>query len=83
MIQEARISKKKAGYYEIDEFKDSDLNHGYFCYSCVFFINVQGGRCLIVHNKGEDCFGKESEVVAPHGYCPLWGPNREIIKRKG
>ena len=65
---------------EIDAFKDSDLRRGYFCYACVYFINVQGGRCAIVHNHGPDCNGENSDVIAPYGYCPLWAPNREIVK---
>ena len=82
LVKEARIAKKRCGYFEIDAFKDSDLNHGYFCYSCVYFINIQGGRCAIVHNHGEDCLGKKSDVIAPYAYCSLWAPNKEIIKRK-
>ncbi len=55
LVKEARISKKSSGYFEIDNFKDTkDLNHGYFCYSCVYFINMQGGRCAIVHNGGDN-----------------------------
>ena len=77
-----RISKKRAGYFEIRDFKENtDLDHGYFCYSCVYFLNTQGGRCAIVLNKGEDCLGSISEVIAPHGYCALWAPNRAITEK--
>ena len=83
LVKEARISKKRAGYFAIDDFKNNnDLDHGYFCYSCVYFMNVQGGRCAIVHNHGQDCFGNTSDIIAPHGYCALWAPNHEIVKRK-
>jgi hypothetical protein len=81
IVKEARISKKRAGYFEIDEFKkNNDLAHGYFCYNCVYFINISGGKCAIVKSKGEDCYGKDSGIIAPHGYCALWAPNYEIIK---
>lgn len=82
ILKEARIDKKKAGYIEIDEFKTSDLKHNFCCYNCVFFLNVQGGRCLIVHNHGEDSFGKKSDIVAPYGYCRLWEPNWAVMNEK-
>ena len=80
MAKEARIPKKRAGYIEVDEFKDSNLTKGYFCKACVYFVNVQGGKCAIVKSQGEDCNGRFSRVIAPHGYCSLWAPNKTIVK---
>jgi len=57
MAKEARIPKKRAGYIEIDEFKDSDLKKGYFCGACVYFINVQGhsaSRVLLALGPEQD-----------------------------
>ncbi len=82
MAKEARIPKKRAGYIEMDEFKNSDLKQGYFCYACVYFANIGGGKCMIVRSNGEDCNGKFSKVIAPHGYCSLWAPNHAILKDK-
>lgn len=31
-----KLSKLKAAYLEREEFKDSDLNAGYFCYDCMY-----------------------------------------------
>ena len=80
IAKEARIPKKRAGYIEIDAFEGSDLKKGYFCAACVYFVNVQGGKCAIVKSQGEDCNGKFSKVIAPHGYCALWAPNKSIVK---
>jgi hypothetical protein len=80
IAKEARIPKKRAGYIEIDSFKDSDLKGGYFCAACVYFLDIQGGKCAIVKSKGEDCNGKFSKIIAPFGYCSLWAPNRTIVK---
>ncbi|HVB12454.1 MAG TPA: hypothetical protein VNE86_04925 [Nitrososphaerales archaeon] len=82
MVKEARISKKRAGYIAVDDFKNSDLKHGYYCYNCVYYMNALGGKCLIVHSKGKDCFGKNSDVIAAYGYCPLWAANHAIVKKK-
>ena len=81
IAKEARIPKKRAGYIEIDEFKDSDLRKGYFCNACVYFVNVQGGKCAIVKSQGEDCNGKFSKVIAPYAYCSLWAPNKTMVKK--
>jgi hypothetical protein len=81
--REARISKKRAGYFEIDAFKNNnDLEHGYFCYNCIYFINLRGGKCAIVKSEGEDCYGNKSGIIAPHGYCALWAPNHDMIQKK-
>ena len=82
MARESRISKKRAGYIGVDDFKNYDLKHGYYCYNCVYYMNALGGKCLIVHSKGKDCFGKNSDVIATFGYCPLWSPNHAMVKKK-
>jgi len=79
IAKEARIPKKRAGYLELDTFENSDLRKGYFCAACVYFVNVQGGKCTIVKSQGEDCNGKFSKVIAPYGYCALWAPNKSIV----
>jgi hypothetical protein len=80
LAKEARIPKKRAGYLEIEAFKGSDLKKGYFCKACVYFVDVQGGKCAIVKSQGEDCNGRYSKVISPHGYCSLWAPNKSIVK---
>jgi hypothetical protein len=81
IAKEARIPKKRAGYIEIAEFESSDLKKGYFCKACVYFLDVQGGKCAIVKSQGEDCNGRFSKVIAPFGYCSLWAPNRSMLKK--
>jgi len=81
IAKEARIPKKRAGYIEVAEFKSSDLRKGYFCKACVYFVDVQGGKCAIVKSQGEDCNGNFSKIIAPHGYCSLWAPNEAIVRK--
>jgi hypothetical protein len=52
------------------------LHAGYFCYNCVYFIK-KGNHCAIVEDSGPDVNGKESGIIAPHGVCTLWDPNKE------
>jgi hypothetical protein len=80
LAKEARIPKKRAGYIEMGEFEKSELKKGYFCAACVYFIDVQGGKCAIVKSQGEDCNGRFSKVIAPFGYCSLWAPNKSIVR---
>jgi len=76
-------SKLKAGYIERDEFKNSNFQKGFFCYNCIYWIDMSGGKCMIVDDKGPDLFGKVSDVIAPHGCCSLYSPDfDEINKRK-
>ena len=56
-------------YLERDEFKASNLKKGFFCYNCIYWIDMTGGKCMIVNDKGPDLFGKISDVIAPHGCC--------------
>ncbi len=62
-----KASKLKTAYMERDEFKDSDLHKGYFCYNCIYWLDTMGGRCMIVNENGIDVFGKYSKIIAPHG----------------
>ena len=75
-------SKLSAGYIERDEFRDSNLKKGFFCYNCIYWIDMSGGKCMIVDDKGMDIFGKTSDVIAPHGCCNGYDPNFETINEK-
>ena len=75
-------SKLKAGYVERDEFKDSDLHKVFFCYNCIYWIDMSGGKCMIVDNKGPDLFGKVSDVIAPHGCCNGYEPDFDEINEQ-
>lgn len=75
-------SKLSAGYIERDEFKDSNLKKGFFCYNCIYWIDMSGGKCMIVDDKGIDVFGKTSDVIAAHGCCNGYEPNFDTINEK-
>ena len=75
-------SKLQAGYLERDEFKDSNLKKGFFCYNCIYWIDMSGGKCMIVDDKGIDVFGKTSDVIAPHGCCNGYVPDFDTINEK-
>jgi hypothetical protein len=47
-----KFSKLKASYIEYDKFADSILRLGYFCYNCIYWINSDGGKCMLVKNEG-------------------------------
>ena len=75
-------SKLKAGYIERDEFKNSNLQKGFFCYNCIYWINMTGGKCMMVNDKGPDLFGNVSDVIAPHGCCSVYNPNFDEINKQ-
>lgn len=75
-------SKLKAGYLERDEFKDSNLKKGFFCYNCIYWIDMVGGKCMIVDDKGSDVLGNTSNVIAAHGCCNGYEPNFDTINEK-
>jgi hypothetical protein len=62
---------------ELEQFKDSDPHKGYFCYNCSYFVKPH--HCAIVTDEGMDILGRSSGVIAPHGLCSLWMPNKEEI----
>src|ERR671934_247824 len=70
-----KFSKMKASYIEYDKFADSNLHEGYFCYNCIYWINVGGGKCMLVEDNGPDVLGKVSDVIAPHGCCAGYEAN--------
>ena len=72
-------SKLKAGYVEREDFKDSNLHKGFFCYNCIYWIDMSGGKCMIVDDKGPDLFGNASDVIAPHGCCNGYEPDFDEI----
>ena len=71
-------SKLKAAYLERDEFKNSDLHRGYFCYNCIYFMRPN--HCAIVTDEGQDIEGNISNMIAPYGVCSVWTPNEKEIK---
>ncbi len=74
-------SKLKSAYVEREEFKDSNLHSGYFCYNCIYWIDSLGGKCMIVDDKGPDVFGKVSDIIAPHGCCNGYELNFDKIRK--
>lgn len=68
-----KLSKATSGYFEIPYFEKSELNGGYFCNDCLYFIH--GNDCAIVKKDGPDVDGKESGIIAPYGVCTLWFPD--------
>ena len=70
-----KLSKRHASYIEYDKFASSNLREGYFCYNCIYWINIEGGKCMIVEDDGADVMGKVSDVIAPHGCCSGYEAN--------
>jgi hypothetical protein len=75
--QQKKLPKIAARYMEVEQFKDSDLHKGYFCYNCAYFVKPH--HCAIVTDEGMDIMGRSSGVIAPHGLCSLWLPNQKEI----
>jgi hypothetical protein len=75
--QQKKLTKVGARYVEIEEFKDSDHHKGYFCYNCTYFVKPH--NCAIVTDEGMDILGHSSGVIAPHGICSIWVPNKDEI----
>ena len=68
-----KLSKATSGYVENPYFEKADLNKGYFCYDCLYFI--EHDDCAIVTKGRPDVNGEESGIIAPHGLCTLWAPD--------
>ena len=75
--QQKKLTKVGARYVEIEEFKDSDHHKGYFCYNCTYFVKPH--HCAIVTDEGMDILGHPSAIIAPHGICSIWVPNKYEI----
>lgn len=75
--QQKKLTKLSTRYLEIEEFKDSDHHRGYFCYNCTYFVKPH--HCAIVTDEGIDILGHSSGVIAPHGICSIWVPNKDEI----
>ena len=75
-------SKLKAGYIERNEFKNSNFQKGFFCYNCIYWMDMSGGKCMIVDEKGIDVLGNTSDVIAAHGCCNGYEPNFDTINEK-
>lgn len=75
-------SKLKMAYVERVEFEDSDHHAGFFCYSCIYWVDSMGGKCMTVDDKGPDVFGNESGVIAPHGCCNGYEPEHNKLRYK-
>lgn len=73
-------SKKQLGCVERDEFKNSDLNKGYFCYNCIYWINTEEGHCRIVDDRMPDLFENISNKIIPYGVCNGYPSN---VKQMG
>jgi hypothetical protein len=74
-----KFSKLKASYIEFDKFADSNLHEGYFCYNCIYWINLDGGKCMLVKDDGPDVMGNVSDVIAPHGCCSGYEANYDKL----
>jgi hypothetical protein len=70
-----KLSKRHASYIEYDKFTSSNLREGYFCYNCIYWINIEGGKCMIVEDDGADVMGNVSDVIAAHGCCSGYDAN--------
>ena len=76
--QFSKISKLIARYVEIPQFKAFDTSRGYFCATCVYFMEGED-QCAIVQSRGESADGENSDRIAPYGMCSLWkSPSMEI-----
>jgi hypothetical protein len=59
-----KLAKVSARYLDMEQFRDSDLEAGYFSYNCIYFMKPN--HCAIVADDGVEAFGKTSNEVAPH-----------------
>jgi hypothetical protein len=59
-----KLAKVTARYMEMEQFKDSDHQTGYFCYNCICFI--KSNHCAIMTDERPDAFDKTSGEIAPH-----------------
>jgi hypothetical protein len=59
-----KLAKVSARYLDMEQFRDSDLEAGYFSYNCIYFMKPN--HCAIVADDGADAFGKTSNEVVPH-----------------
>jgi hypothetical protein len=75
--QQKKLPKIAARYIELEQFRDSDLHKGYFCYNCAYFVKPH--HCAIVTDEGMDILGSSSGIIAPHGLCSMWIPNEKEI----
>ena len=70
-----KLSKATAGYTEVEQFKNSDLHTGYFCYNCEYFLKPN--RCAIVKDTGPDVNANESGIIASYGVCAFGSLNEK------
>jgi hypothetical protein len=59
-----KLAKVNARYLDMEQFRDSDLEVGYFSYNCIYFMKPN--HCAIVADDGADAFGKTSNEIAPY-----------------
>jgi hypothetical protein len=59
-----KLAKVNARYLDMEQFRDSNLEVGYFSYNCINFMKPN--HCAIVADDGVEAFGKTSNEVAPH-----------------
>lgn len=54
MTKFQKQSKLMTAYLEREEFKDSDLHVGTFCYNFIYWLDIMGGTCMVVSEEGQD-----------------------------
>jgi hypothetical protein len=72
-----RLAKVNARYLDMEQFRDSDLEAGYFSYNCIYFMKPN--HCAIVADDVVEAFGKASNETAPHSICALWELNKREV----
>lgn len=72
-----RLAKVNARYLDMEQFRDSDLEAGYFSYNCIYFMKPN--HCAIVSDDAVEAFGKASNETAPHSICALWELNKREV----
>jgi len=71
-----KILKCTSGYVEEVSFSKANLDAGYFCKNCTYFI--KDNHCAIVEDTGPDVNGTVSGIIAPYGSCDLWVLNKDV-----
>jgi hypothetical protein len=59
-----KLAKVSARYLDMEQFRDSDLEVGYFSYNCIYFMKPN--HSAIVADDGVEAFGKTSNEIAPY-----------------
>lgn len=73
-----KISKAASGYLQVDIFKNSDLNKGYLCYNCLYYI--QDNKCSTFQTNVPDVNNKKNRIINPYDVCMLQYRNEQELK---